>query len=117
MHTLPGCLLVYQLPAVHERLAWRLANWQAKVQRILNPPEALVFVPGGTAQPGLVETIAKATLDVLIPPITASPPATSLVTQAGRTTQNGPDPTAAVTTATHVYALADQPRRCRAKCC
>jgi len=89
-------LLIYQFPAVHERLAWRLANWQVQVQRILNPPEALVFVPGGTAQPGLVETIAKATLEVLMPPITASPPATSLVTQEGRATQNGPDPTAAV---------------------
>jgi len=91
-----AALLIYQFPAVHERLAWRLANWQVKVQRILNPPEALVFVPGGTAQPGLVETIAKATLEVLRPLITASPPATSLVTQEGRATQNGPDPTAAV---------------------
>jgi tetratricopeptide (TPR) repeat protein len=92
-----AAFLVYRVPAVHERLAWRLASWQAKVQHILNPPEALVFVPGGTAQPGLAETIAKATLDVLIPPETASPPAASLTPQAGQATQNDPGPTAEVT--------------------
>ncbi len=92
-----AAFLVYQVPAVHERLAWRVANVQAQVQHVLNPPEALVFVPGGTAQPGLAETIAKATLDVLIPPVTASPPAASLVPQAGQVTQNDPGPTAAVT--------------------
>jgi tetratricopeptide (TPR) repeat protein len=81
-----AAFLVYQVPAVHERLAWRLANWQVKIQHILNPPEALVFVPGGTTQPGLVETIAKATMDVLIPPTTAGLLAASLDPQAGQVT-------------------------------
>ena len=89
--------LVYQAPALHERLAWRLASWQAKIQRILNPPEALVFIPGGTAQPGLVETIANATLDARLARVTASPPAASLLPQIGQVTQNDPGPAATVT--------------------
>jgi len=92
-----AAFLVYQVPAVHERLAWRLANWQAKTQRFLNPPEALVFVPVGTALPGLVETIAKATLDVLIPSATSSPPAASLAPQSGQVTGPAPSPTSSET--------------------
>lgn len=92
-----AAFLVYQLPVVNERLAWRLASWEAKVQRILNPPEALVFIPGGTAGPGLAETIAKATLDVLIPTGTTSPLAASLAPQAEQATQVDPGPTAPVT--------------------
>ncbi len=62
-----AAFLAYQLPAVHERLAWRVANWQAQIQHILNPPEAVVFIPGGTVAPNLAATIAQATLDVLYP--------------------------------------------------
>ncbi len=58
-----AAILVFKSPAVQERLAWRAANLQAQVMRWLNPPEALVFIPGGTAQPGLVATIAQATQD------------------------------------------------------
>ncbi len=71
-------VLVYQLPSVHERLSWRLASWQARIQRIINPPEEVVFVPGGTAQPGRAQTIANATLAVLLPATTAAPPSASL---------------------------------------
>lgn len=64
---------LYNLPAVHERLAWRLANWQAQVQRALNPPEELVFLPQGQASPGVVETIAAATWAVLQRSATPAP--------------------------------------------
>ena len=92
-----AAFLVYQVPAVHGRLAWRLANWQAKIHHLLNPPEALVFVPVGTALPGLAETIAKATLDVLIPSATSSPPAASLAPQSEQVTGPAPSPTASET--------------------
>ena len=93
-----AAFLVYQVPAVHERLAWRLANLQAKVQRILNPPEALVFIPGGTAGPGLVETIAKATLDVLNTPLSVTgSPVASQAPQAEQVTPDDAGSTAAVT--------------------
>ena len=86
-------VLVYQLPPVHERLSWRLASWQARVQRLLNPPEALVFVPGGTAQPGLAQTIANATLAVLLPATTAAPPSASQAAQVALATPTLPGPT------------------------
>ena len=88
-----AAFLVYQLPPVHERLSWRLASWQARVQRILNPPEALVFVPGGTAQPGLAQTIANATLAVLLPATTAAPPSASQAAPAALATPTQPGPT------------------------
>ena len=52
---------------LRERLSWRLASWQAKIVRLLNPPEQIVFIPGNTSQPGLEQTVAQATLAVLLP--------------------------------------------------
>jgi hypothetical protein len=65
--------VVYNLPPVHERLAWRVTNWTVQIRRILNPPQKVLFVP---QEAGAVETIAKATLDVLLPTITPIPTAT-----------------------------------------
>lgn len=42
---LATAFIIYFLPPVHERLAWRMANWQAALQRRLHPPERLVFTP------------------------------------------------------------------------
>ncbi|MEO7841056.1 MAG: hypothetical protein ABIU06_17080, partial [Anaerolineales bacterium] len=39
------CGLVYNLPPVHERLAWRVDNLRVAVRRFINPPEQVVFVP------------------------------------------------------------------------
>jgi hypothetical protein len=58
---------------LRERLSWRLASWQVKIVRLLNPPEQIVFIPGSTSQPGLVQTVAQATLDVLLPTPSPSP--------------------------------------------
>lgn len=35
----------YQIPAVHDRLAWRLEAWRAKIKYAVNPPEEEVFIP------------------------------------------------------------------------
>ncbi len=66
--SLLACLaivFVYNLPPVHQRLAWRVSGWQAQVRRALNPPEQLVFVPGGQAEPGAVSTLVEATAQAL----------------------------------------------------
>ncbi|MBN2548858.1 MAG: C39 family peptidase [Anaerolineales bacterium] len=68
-----AAVLLYYLPPVHDRLAWRVANWQGQIQRWLNPPEQVVFVPGAS-QPGAIQTIAQATLSVLLPTSTPAPP-------------------------------------------
>ncbi|MBN1147296.1 MAG: tetratricopeptide repeat protein [Anaerolineales bacterium] len=88
-----AAVVVYNLPPVHERLAWRVASWSAQVRRVINPPQKVVFVPQeagapGAAEAGTVQAIAQATLNVLMPsatltplhsPMPASPQATSTV--------------------------------------
>jgi tetratricopeptide (TPR) repeat protein len=70
-------LAAYQVPAVNERLSWRLEGLAARVRRVLNPPEQVVFVPGSTSQPGLVETLAGEELQgpevTMIPGASATP--------------------------------------------
>jgi tetratricopeptide (TPR) repeat protein len=58
---------VYNLPPIHDRLSWRVANWAADIKRFMNPPEKIIFQPGGQNTPGAIETIVKNTLDVLLP--------------------------------------------------
>ncbi len=68
--------LVYWLPPVHDRLAWRLDNLRVKVQRIINPPEEQVFIPQKTAPPRESPS-AEGNLQ---PAQTATPEATTLPT-------------------------------------
>jgi hypothetical protein len=75
-----GCLAVialYYLPPVHERLAWRVSNLVVQVRRFLQPPEELLFVPQGPSGTGVVETLVKATLSVLLPSSTPIPTASN----------------------------------------
>ena len=58
-------IFVYNLPPVHQRLAWRVSGWQAQVRRALNPPEQLVFVPQGQAEPVALSTMVEATWQAL----------------------------------------------------
>jgi hypothetical protein len=42
------CLLagiVYNLPPIHDRVAWRVDTLRVKIQRYFNPPEEVVFIP------------------------------------------------------------------------
>lgn len=70
-----GSSLVYFLPPVNQRLAWRVDNARVGLERLLNPPEQVLFVPAQGSTPGLVETLVQLTL-------AASSP-TPLVQQAG----------------------------------
>lgn len=59
------CLLagvLYNLPPIHDRLAWRVDNLRVKIQRYFNPPEEVVFTPQEQ-----VEAIVDATLTALAP--------------------------------------------------
>ena len=71
------CALVYNLPPVHERLGWRVANLRSQVFYSLNPPQEVVFIPQEQA---LIESIVQATLAAMKPaalqPTALLPPAT-----------------------------------------
>jgi tetratricopeptide (TPR) repeat protein len=70
-------VVFYNLPPVHERLAWRLDNLAASLQYALDPPEQVVFVPqeksgGGGGDLATMQAIVAATLGAL-PSATLSP--------------------------------------------
>jgi tetratricopeptide (TPR) repeat protein len=82
------CLLVafaYNLPPVHDRLAWRLDNLQADIKYALNPPEQVVFVPK--------DTVTSPTKDLPPPAVTQLPTPTSTATQPGPTATPAPTTT------------------------
>lgn len=67
-------VLVYFLPPVHTRLAWRVSEVRARIQDIIAPPEKVVFRPQDTAAPEEeVATMVAATLRALTPSPTACP--------------------------------------------
>ena len=83
-------LLVYNIPFVHERLAWRVDNLRVRIQYMLNPPEEVVFVPEEA-----VDAIVNATLTALAPTATPTQTPTPTATLPGPT--DTPMPTATST--------------------
>lgn len=39
------CTVLYNLPPIHQRLAWRVDEWRTRIKYALNPPDEAVFVP------------------------------------------------------------------------
>lgn len=66
------CLLAgiaYNLPPIHDRLAWRVENMRVAIRRYINPPEEVVFVPQEQ-----VDAIVSSTLTAQAPTPTATLP-------------------------------------------
>jgi hypothetical protein len=65
---------LYNLPPIHDRLAWRVADVISQVHDLFNPPEKVVFVPqdAQTAQNSLIATIVAATMRAMTPSATAT---------------------------------------------
>jgi hypothetical protein len=64
-------VLVYNVPFVHSRLAWRLDNLRIRIQYAINPPEQVVFLPQEQAAlENQVNEIVNATLAAMAPTIT-----------------------------------------------
>lgn len=85
------CLLAafaYNLPPVHDRLAWRIDNLRADIKYAFNPPEQAVFVPK--------DTVISPTKDLPPPALTQLPALTPTATQPGPT--DTPAPSATPTT-------------------
>ena len=40
-----GAVIGYNLPPIHDRLAWRVDEWQSRLKYAIDPPEKAVFVP------------------------------------------------------------------------
>lgn len=46
-----AAILVYNLPPIHERLAWRVDNLRTQIKYALNPPEEAIFIPQEQSTP------------------------------------------------------------------
>jgi len=86
--------LVYSRTPLHERVSWRIANLEAQVRRVLNPPEQIVFVPQQTSKPGVIETIVESTFEAMRASITPSPATTQAIAPAVNTSTPIPSTTA-----------------------
>lgn len=83
---------VYNIPFVHERLAWRVDNLRTRIQYAFNPPEEAVFVPEEA-----VEVIVNATLTALAPTFTLTETAAPTATNPGPTDTPMPSATPTLT--------------------
>ncbi len=86
-------ILLYNVPFIHSRLAWRIDNLRVRIQYALNPPEQAVFQPQEQAElEHQVDVIVNATLTALAP--TSTPTAiTATPTSMGPTASPMPSPT------------------------
>jgi hypothetical protein len=86
-------ILLYNVPFIHSRLAWRIDNLRVRIQYALNPPEQAVFLPQEQAElDHQVDAIVNATLTALAPtstPTEIAPTATTI----GPTATPMPSPT------------------------
>jgi hypothetical protein len=86
-------ILLYNVPFIHSRLAWRIDNLRVRIQYALNPPEQAVFLPQEQAElDHQVDAIVNATLTALAPtstPTEITPTATTI----GPTATPMPSPT------------------------
>ncbi|UCD99894.1 MAG: C39 family peptidase [Chloroflexota bacterium] len=57
-----GSIILYNLPAFHDRLSLRLANLRVQIREMINPPEQIVFVPQEQ-----IDIIVQGTLQALTP--------------------------------------------------
>jgi hypothetical protein len=85
-------VLIYNIPPVHARLAWRVDDLRTRIQYAINPPEKVVFIPEEQIAP-----IVEATLRALTPSPTLTPVIEPTLTQIGPTETLLPSATATVT--------------------
>lgn len=73
------CLLagvLYNLPPIHDRLAWRVDSLRVAIKRYFNPPEQVVFVPQEQVDAivqGTLTAMAQAPASTVFPSQTAAP--------------------------------------------
>jgi tetratricopeptide (TPR) repeat protein len=67
--------LVFNLPPVHDRLAWRVDSLIVNIKRTINPPEEVIFLPQEQ-----IEVIVNATLTAMAGAQTLTPPPAIAVT-------------------------------------
>ena len=85
-------VVVFNIPFVHDRLAWRIENARVRLQYAINPPEEAIFIPQEQVD---VAAMVNATLTALAPTLYPTPTETPnpLPTNPGPTDTPFPSPT------------------------
>ena len=99
------CGLLYFLPPVHARLAWRVENLRVAIRRALNPPEQVVFVPQEQIDASVLDAIVQATLGAMTPSPGLDPSLTPTLPGATETPPPSPTPTLTPTPLPEAVAL------------
>jgi tetratricopeptide (TPR) repeat protein len=86
-----AALMVYNIPWVYDRLAWRVDGFKASIKYAINPPEEAVFLP--EQQQAQINAVVSATFAALTPGATGTQP------PAAATQPGTPQPTASPTIA------------------
>ena len=76
-----SAVIGYNLPPIHDRLAWRVDAWQSRLKYAIDPPEKAVFVPRdqkSTDIPALGEPTASPTIVSTATPTLPGPTPTPL---------------------------------------
>jgi tetratricopeptide (TPR) repeat protein len=72
-------VLVYNLPPVHERLAWRVDTLLVGIKRFFNPPEEVVFTPQEQVDVIVNTTLTAMSAAPTQPPLMTDTPAPTLL--------------------------------------
>ena len=68
---------IYQIPRVHEVLAWRVASFRSSILYMLKPPEQVSFNPTQQEQ---MELLVASSLTAMAPTLTSTPTPTQIIT-------------------------------------
>jgi hypothetical protein len=93
-------VLIYNIPPVHERLAWRVDDLRTRIQYAIKPPEKVVFIPEEQIKP-----IVEATLRALTPMVTSTASVIYRLQQGPRKRRSSATPTATATPLPEVLRL------------
>jgi len=90
-------ILVYNLPPIHERLAWRVANLRSQIFYALRPPGEVVFIPQSD-QRNVQTALQTNSMGPEPTPTVTNPPTLTLTpTRPGPTSTPPPSPTSTFT--------------------
>ena len=70
-------VVIYQIPRVHEVLAWRVASFRSSILYMLKPPEQVSFNPTQQEQ---MELLVASSLTAMAPTLTSTPTPTQIIT-------------------------------------
>ena len=82
-------VVLYFVPPIHEKLAWRVDNLRVRIFYLIHPPQEVAFHPSG-------QSIATPTSDLLSPSPTSTPTITPILTKLATSTVTSTPPPSSV---------------------